>query len=119
MARKPTAKDLTELRNSLMSARALLAGDIHQLEEEALSPQGAPDSLEGDESAHHVAFSLELLERDGSALREVDEALERMEQGIYGRCESCEAWIPKSRLKVVPHARMCIECQRSAEAKDR
>ena len=115
MARKPTEKDLTELRTSLMSARALLTGDIHQLQEEALSNTGAPDSLEGDESAHHVAFNLELLEHDGSALREVDEALDRMERGVYGRCETCEAWIPKVRLKVVPHARHCIDCQRQAE----
>ena len=115
MARKPSEKDLTELRRSLVSARAALTGDIHRLEVEALSTEGAPDSLEGDESAHHVAFNLELLERDGSALREVDAALERMAQGVYGRCETCEAWIPKTRLKVVPHARLCIDCQRDAE----
>lgn len=115
MARKPTEKDLAELRSSLMSARAVLSGDINQLEAEALSTDGAPDSLEGDESAHHVAFNLELLEHDGTALREVDEALARMERGVYGRCETCEAWIPKVRLKVVPHARLCIDCQRAAE----
>ena len=117
MARKPTEKDLKELRSSLDRARALLTGDMQQLEEEALSSKGAPDSTEADESAHHVAFNLELLERDGTTLREVDEALDRMEAGTYGRCESCEVWIPKSRLKVVPHARHCIECQRAAEAR--
>jgi len=115
MARKPTEKDLAELASSLLSARALLSGDINQLQEEALSTAGAPDSLEADESSHHVAFNLELLEHDGSALREVDEALDRMDKGTYGRCESCESWIPKARLKVVPHARHCIECQRAAE----
>ena len=115
MARKPSEEDLVELRNSLTSARALLRGDMSQLEEAALSNNGAPDSTEADESAHHVAFNLELLERDGSTLREVDEALERMDQGTYGRCESCQVWIPKTRLEYIPWARFCIQHQEEAE----
>ena len=90
MAKKPTQKDLEELRRSLMAARAALAGDIQQLE-----------------GAHHQEFNLELLERD--------EALERLDEGVYGQCESCAVWIPKTRLKAVPHARHCVECQRGVE----
>jgi RNA polymerase-binding protein DksA len=119
MARKPTDSDLSELRQSLMKARAVLTGDINLLQEEALGASTAAEGLEAEESDHHVAFNLELLERDGSALREVDDALDRMDNGTYGRCESCEEWIPKMRLKVVPHARLCIECQRSAEKRGR
>ena len=119
MARKPSDNDLSELRQSLMKARALLTGDIHLLQEEALGASNAAEGLEAEESDHHVAFNLELLERDGSALREVDDALDRMDNGTYGRCETCEEWIPKMRLKIVPHARMCIECQRRAEKRGR
>jgi RNA polymerase-binding protein DksA len=116
MAKKPTQKDLEELRSSLVNARAALTGDINQLESEALEPGGAPAAAEGDTGAHHQEFSLELLERDGLTLREVEEALGRIEEGVYGRCEGCEIWIPKTRLKAVPYARHCIECQREVES---
>jgi RNA polymerase-binding protein DksA len=116
MAKKLTQKDLEELRSSLMSARQALAGDISQLETEALEPAGDPAAVEADAGAHFQEFNLELLERDGSALREVDEALDRLDEGVYGRCESCQVWIPKSRLKAVPYARHCIECQRNVES---
>ena len=116
MAKKLTQKDLEELRSSLVRARAALTGDISQLEVAALEPRGAPAATEGDTGAHHQEFNLELLERDGLTLREVEEALDRIDEGVYGRCESCETWIPKSRLKAVPHARHCIECQRHVES---
>ena len=62
-----------------------------------------------------VADLLELLERDENTLFEIMEALERIKSGAFGRCESCEKWIRKERLKAVPHARNCIDCQREME----
>jgi DnaK suppressor protein len=115
MARKPTQKDLDELRSSLIRARAALTGDITQLRAEALDLNGSTVG-EGFDGDYDQELNLELLEHDGSTLREVDEALERLEEGNYGRCEACETWIPKTRLKAVPHARNCIECQRDLES---
>ena len=48
-------------------------------------------------------------------VREVLDALQRMQRGEYGRCDSCDEWIAKARLEAVPHARNCIACQREAE----
>ncbi len=62
-------------------------------------------------------FSLELLERDENTLAEIMEALERIKGGNFGRCESCQKWIRKERLRAVPHARNCIDCQRTMENK--
>ena len=56
-----------------------------------------------------------MLERDGDTLREINEALARIEQGNYGLCENCQQLILKERLKAVPYARYCIDCQRKAE----
>jgi RNA polymerase-binding transcription factor DksA len=41
----------------------------------------------------------------------IDEALVRVQQGLYGICESCDKPIPKARLKALPDAKYCIECQ--------
>jgi DnaK suppressor protein len=43
-------------------------------------------------------------------LAETQAALERMEQGIYGRCEMCGGAIGRQRLLALPTARYCIEC---------
>ncbi len=48
-------------------------------------------------------------------LREVAEALQRIEDGKYGTCESCEQAIPKKRLEVFPSALHCVECQSKVE----
>jgi RNA polymerase-binding protein DksA len=45
-------------------------------------------------------------------LREVDAAIERMNNGSYGKCESCGAVITPERLEARPVARLCMDCQR-------
>lgn len=44
------------------------------------------------------------------SLREVDEALAKVEAGTYGRCEECRGEIAVARLEAKPAARFCIEC---------
>ena len=45
----------------------------------------------------------------------IDEALRRIEEGTYGKCERCGKQIQPNRLKVVPHARLCIQCKSEEE----
>jgi RNA polymerase-binding protein DksA len=50
------------------------------------------------------------VEEDARArLREVDEALARIESGQYGTCRVCGAEIPLERLEVVPWTTLCVE----------
>lgn len=51
-----------------------------------------------------------------SALREVQGALWRMEEGTYGRCTRCGGAIPLERLEILPQAARCAECHRRAES---
>lgn len=44
-------------------------------------------------------------------LREIDAAFDRMNRKVYGQCESCEEQIGPARLKHLPEARLCIDCQ--------
>lgn len=57
--------------------------------------------------------------RDRSKLLSIDQALERLEEGSYGICESCEGEITPERLKAMPFTRLCVQCQseRETEAK--
>lgn len=42
---------------------------------------------------------------------QVEHALERAGEGVYGICESCSRKIPAERLKYQPAATRCVECQ--------
>lgn len=44
-------------------------------------------------------------------LRQIQEALDRLELGEYGICLSCEAAIPAKRLRALPWAKYCVPCQ--------
>ena len=103
------------LRESLMSARAAITGDIRQLEEETLGLESSGGGEEGIDDLYSQEFSLELLEHDEGTLRLISEAIERMDEGEYGRCLVCGDWIGKERLRAVPYAANCIHCQRQLE----
>jgi DnaK suppressor protein len=115
---KFNAKDLEEFKASLSKLRAMLSGDLSQLHEEAFGQNGNHDaeSKAGDTAdGYYQEFNLRLMERDENTMAEVLEALERIEQGSFGQCETCENAIAKERLRAVPYARLCIDCQRQAE----
>lgn len=48
-------------------------------------------------------------------LRDIDAALERLDNGDYGTCGGCRAQIPVERLQIVPYARYCVACQQAGE----
>src|SRR5215467_13994018 len=50
---------------------------------------------------------------DIKLLREIADALHRMDQGLYGICLECEEPISTKRLNAVPWARYCVSCQES------
>jgi len=43
-------------------------------------------------------------------------ALEKIDEGTYGTCDSCAAQIPAGRLRAVPHSALCVECARAGAA---
>lgn len=49
------------------------------------------------------------------AIAEIDEALGRMDEGRYGRCDRCDVDIPVERLTIRPMAYLCAHCQARAE----
>lgn len=54
-------------------------------------------------------------DREREKIRNIDEALLRLEDGEYGICEDCEEEIPLGRLKAMPFARLCVKCKADLE----
>ncbi|UXY17859.1 TraR/DksA C4-type zinc finger protein [Streptomyces cynarae] len=47
-------------------------------------------------------------------LKEIDEALARIEDGTYGTCVGCARAVPAQRLEILPYTRHCVACRRRA-----
>jgi RNA polymerase-binding transcription factor DksA len=60
-------------------------------------------------------FALSMLSSDQDALYEIEEAIKRIENGAYGKCEVTGKPIPLSRLDAIPWARFSAEAQRQLE----
>lgn len=80
-------------------------------------PSGEPtgDIYDQASSERDRELGFLLNDREREKLRQIDEALLKVEDGEYGICEECEEEIPLGRLKVMPFARFCVRCQSDME----
>ena len=69
------------------------------------------ESGEGDTLAVERERDLALSAQARSAIEEIDVAISKIREGTYGRCASCDARIPKERLKALPYAVLCVRCK--------
>ena len=104
-------RDLEQQRDALTdSIRELGATrDEERSREIVKDPFGAASLTHDDEVAATVA------EHRARQRREVTRALEDIRAGRYGICRECDKPIAKSRLKVMPFATRCVECQAQLE----
>lgn len=64
-------------------------------------------------------WSLRLHDRDRRLASKIRAALERLEEGTFGVCESCGRPISQARLRARPVTTLCIDCKRDAEGDER
>jgi DnaK suppressor protein len=55
------------------------------------------------------------LDRESKLLKEVESALDRIEEGSFGTCLRCEEDIPEKRLRALPWAAYCVRCQETID----
>lgn len=116
--------DMQVYRDRLHMLRARLRGDVSAMANAALRKSG----MEGGDSSTmpiHMAelgsenfeqeFTLSLMETEEDTLAKIDEALERIEEGTYGKCSECDGVIPKTRLNAIPYTPVCIKCAEQLE----
>ena len=117
--------ELKHFRQLLLAKRATLMGDVTSMANEALGKNRQESSGDLSNMPIHMAdigsdnyeqeFTLGLLESEQALLREIDSALNRMDQGIYGVCLGTGKPINKARLEAKPWARYSIEYARQVE----
>ncbi len=108
--------DAEAVRASLLAERARLRGEV---EETIASPD--PMTYGSQAAAASQVFAqqrdLALRDRATQQLKLVDAALERLDDGTFGACESCGRPIAPERLEALPWAAQCIDCARSGSRK--
>lgn len=77
------------------------------------------DRLDVARSLEDVEMDAGLIERCEDKLRAIDDAFSRLNRGRYGICEKCKQEIPVERLKAVPFAAYCIDCQKKRNERRR
>ena len=97
-------------REQLMPARSDLLSSLG-MKVETIASMGRVSEEDQAQASHEEFISLRLNGLDYEKLRMVEEALDRIESGEYGACLSCEEAITPRRLKAVPWARYCVQCQ--------
>jgi RNA polymerase-binding transcription factor DksA len=114
-----TRPDLDQFRKTLLALRQRLQGDLSHLSGEALGEDAAPrpGAEQGDDGSDgfEQELSLSLLSNQEQALEEIDGALLRIGQGVFGQCEECRKAIARARLQALPYTRHCVACARKLQ----
>jgi DnaK suppressor protein len=105
-------KTITRFKKILLKEREQIVGEVKQIVESSneMGQDGIQDI--GDEAAniYNKQILLSLNENERMRLKEVDESLDRIENGTYGICEECGGPISLKRLEVRPVAKYCVPC---------
>jgi len=110
-------KTLARFKKILLKEREQIIGEVKQIHES--SKEMGQDGIQdiGDEAAniYNKQTLLSLNENERIRLQEVDESLDRIENGTYGICEECGEPIGLKRLEVRPVAKYCVPCKTNLE----
>ncbi|AKH81914.1 hypothetical protein AA958_06485 [Streptomyces sp. CNQ-509] len=116
-----TPEEIEEARQGLLDEVASLRSEIRASEEAVSGLMRDSGGGAGDDQAdtgtknisreHEMALAAGARER----LVQTERALVRLEDGTYGRCESCGKPIGKARMQAFPRATLCVECKQRQE----
>ena len=110
-------RSLASLRRRLHQRRSTLMEQIQRRlrAQQRVSNGHVSDAADmaSTEADDGVAFAF--TEAESGELAEVDDALNRVDSGEYGRCEQCGGLIGLERLKALPFAGLCLDCKQQEE----
>lgn len=113
-------KDKIEsFRKDLFARREALAKDLRDTTASLIND----DILHSDvldQAAADVdkSFMLALKNRERDTLWQIDGALKRIEDGVYGDCERCDEPISEGRIRAFPFTTLCIDCKAELESEE-
>ncbi|MCP9954985.1 TraR/DksA family transcriptional regulator [Actinomadura madurae] len=114
-----TAGELDEVRAGLEeqieTLRAEIAASASQIAEGDTSDGAGDDQADAGAKTYEREHELALSYNSQDLLAQIERAVQRMNAGTYGICESCAKPIGKARLQVFPRATLCVTCKQREE----
>jgi RNA polymerase-binding protein DksA len=124
-SRRLKKTDVELFKRLLLEKRREIFQNVFEIEGEALKKSRLDASGDLSSMPIHMAdigtdnyeqeFALDLMDSERRILHEIDDALQRIEEGVFGICEGTGGPIPKARLEAQPWARYCVEYARMVE----
>ena len=115
-------KNLDKYRERLLELRDRLkrdiAGHVESIQESVRTSGDDVDlpTHPADRDVEGLDKEVELGQRQHVILDQVEAALDRIDDGTYGRCQACGEDIARTRLDALPYTPLCIQCEERAEA---
>ena len=117
--------EMAAFREQLLAEQVSLEEELQEIEKRAAHVDESDRATELSSYEDHPAdLASETFEREKDlaigesvqhTLHKVINALEKLDRGTYGRCDACARPIKKARLRALPFATLCVECQARLE----
>ncbi len=104
-----TQKELVHYKKILSEKLAVLTREVKNRDDIAIEPLADPLDNTQQKSAQDLAILNK--NRQTAEINQILAALDRIDEGIFGSCEDCEAEINTKRLQAIPYAQRCCSCQ--------
>jgi len=116
-----TARELAAVRKDLQAQLTQMRADYEQTLRAIDELQSQSSDSAGDDQADAGSKTLErehemsLAKNRRDLISQIEHAVERIDKGRYGLCESCGTPIAKARLQAFPGATLCVTCKQREE----
>jgi DnaK suppressor protein len=114
-------KDLDQLKKVLEEEKRRILRHLEDLSDTSVADIDTPSGDSVDLAALEINQNslVKVGKRELNHLKKIDAALQKMEDGTYGECESCGEQIAVARLLARPVAQLCIDCKTAQENEER
>jgi DnaK suppressor protein len=112
-------KKLLEIKKKLITRKESLLAEAEEALNELPGQTIFPDLGDQATAETERSFMLRLRGRERRLLKKIDEAIERIESGVFGICDKCGMEIDIRRLEVRPVTTLCIDCKIQQEEEER
>src|SRR4030067_912624 len=108
---------LEHFRDILLKKRSELIDEAGKTVDEmnVMGKDNFPDPVDRASMESDRSFDLRIRDRERRLISKVNEALDRIDAGLFGVCEVCGEDIGEKRLEARPVTTLCIECKQEQE----
>ncbi len=107
--------DLVKFKRIFTEQRDQILMNVAVIDENLMVRPEDKDEVDQANADIEQSMRMQLKSRESFTLKKINDSLRRIEDGSYGRCDSCDEYIELRRLQARPTTTLCISCKEEAE----